>query len=150
MICFSGAEGSSGVAAAAVGAAAILAAAPLFSPLVQIWLLARKSKEEIEDTVRIKAPLQVNFYIKLISQHSRAILLHVRAPRCFSELCGAVIRSFRSVFVTFGTELPLSLVVVVWQWVYHHPAISGWEHDKDFNYNPWLKPSACIMTLSCQ
>ena len=53
------AEGSSGVAAAAVGAAALLAAAPLFSPLVQIWLLAQKSKDEIEDTVRVKAPLQV-------------------------------------------------------------------------------------------
>ena len=72
MICFSGAEGSSGVAAAAVGAAAIFAAAPLFSPLVQIWVLARKSKEEIEETVRVKAPLQVSSCIKVISQHSRS------------------------------------------------------------------------------
>ena len=67
MIFFSGAEGSSGVAAAAVGAAALLAAAPLFSPLVQIWLLARKPKEEIEETVRVKAPLQVSSYIRVIS-----------------------------------------------------------------------------------
>ena len=52
------AEGSGGFAAAAVGAAALLAAAPLFSPLVQIWLLAQKSKDEIEDTVRVKSPLQ--------------------------------------------------------------------------------------------
>ncbi len=55
-----GAEGSSGLAAAAVGASALLAAAPLFSPLVQIWLLARKSKDDIENTVRVKAPLQVS------------------------------------------------------------------------------------------
>ncbi|CAL5220498.1 g2527 [Coccomyxa viridis] len=53
-------EGSSGLAAAAVGASALLAAAPLFSPLVQIWLLARKSKDDIENTVRVKAPLQAD------------------------------------------------------------------------------------------
>ena len=51
-------EGSGPTAAAAIGAAALLAIVPLASPLVQIWLLARKSKDDIEDTVRVKEPLQ--------------------------------------------------------------------------------------------
>lgn len=38
-----------------------LAALPLVSPLVQIWLLAQKAKEEIEDIVCMKEPLQVSF-----------------------------------------------------------------------------------------
>lgn len=42
-----------------MGAAALLTTAPLLGPLAQIWLLARKSKEEIEETVRVKEPLQV-------------------------------------------------------------------------------------------
>jgi hypothetical protein len=54
------AEGSELLAAGGVAAAAVLAAFPLVSPLVQIWLLAQKSKEEIEDIVRLKEPLQVN------------------------------------------------------------------------------------------
>ena len=61
------AEGSGPMAAAAVGAAALLATVPLMSPLVQIWLLARKSKEEIEDTVRVKEPLQVCCWLECSS-----------------------------------------------------------------------------------
>ena len=58
MMCYLATEGSGPTAAAAIGAAALLAVVPLASPLVQIWLLARKSKEEIEATVRVKEPLQ--------------------------------------------------------------------------------------------
>ena len=58
MMCPLAAEGSGATAAAAIGAAALLAVVPLASPLVQIWLLARKSKEDIENTVRVKEPLQ--------------------------------------------------------------------------------------------
>lgn len=53
-------EGSEALAAGAVTATALLAAFPIVSPLVQIWLLAQKSKEEIEDIVRLKEPLQVS------------------------------------------------------------------------------------------
>ena len=58
IICFMATEGSASTVAAAIGAAALLAIVPLASPLVQIWLLARKSKEDIEATVRVKEPLQ--------------------------------------------------------------------------------------------
>ncbi|CAL8464277.1 g3812 [Coccomyxa elongata] len=53
-------EGTEALAAGGVAAVAALAALPLVSPLVQIWLLAQKSKEEIEDIVRMKEPLQGN------------------------------------------------------------------------------------------
>lgn len=53
------AEGTEALAAGGVAATALLAAFPIVSPLVQIWLLAQKPKEEIEDIVRMKEPLQV-------------------------------------------------------------------------------------------
>ncbi len=53
-------EGSEALAAGAVTATSLLAAFPIVSPLVQIWLLAQKSKEEIEDIVRLNEPLQVS------------------------------------------------------------------------------------------
>jgi hypothetical protein len=66
------AEGSGPAAAALVGAAALLATVPLLSPLVQIWLLARKSKEEIEDIVRVKEPLQVQCCARISTQCNTA------------------------------------------------------------------------------
>lgn len=57
---FGCAEGTEALAAGGVATVAALAALPLVSPLVQIWLLAQKSKEEIEDIVRMKEPLQVS------------------------------------------------------------------------------------------
>lgn len=55
------AEGTEAIAAGGVATLAALAALPLVSPLVQIWLLAEKSKQEIEDIVRMMEPLQVSF-----------------------------------------------------------------------------------------
>lgn len=55
-----GAGGTEGLAAGGVAATAVAAAVPLVSPLAQIWLLAQKPKEDIEDIVRMKEPLQVS------------------------------------------------------------------------------------------
>ncbi len=53
------AEGSEALAGGAVAALAAATLLPLVSPLGQIWLLGRKSEEEIEDTVRLQVPVQV-------------------------------------------------------------------------------------------
>ena len=74
MICSLATEGSGPTAAAALGAAALLAVVPLASPLVQIWLLAQKSKDDIEDTVRVKEPLQACSVV--------VCLLFMNARRC--------------------------------------------------------------------
>lgn len=57
----SAADGSQLAAAGTVAAAAVAAVSPIASPLVQIWLLAQKSEEDIEDIVHLKEPLQVTF-----------------------------------------------------------------------------------------
>lgn len=53
------AEGSEALAGGAVAALAAATVLPVVSPLAQIWLLGRKSEEEIEDTVRLQEPVQV-------------------------------------------------------------------------------------------
>ncbi len=58
---------------------AALAALPLVSPLVQIWLLAQKSKEEIEDIVRMKEPLQVCSASKLLHYSSPTVKEDLRS-----------------------------------------------------------------------
>ena len=59
LFCLPGAEGAGLAVGGAVAALAALTMGPLASPLAQIWLLGQKPKEAIEDTVRLKDPIQV-------------------------------------------------------------------------------------------
>lgn len=55
-----GTEGSEPLAVGSVAAASALAILPFLGPLLEIYLFSRKSPEDIENSVRIKEPLQVS------------------------------------------------------------------------------------------